>query len=297
MSSSITELFPISELFPEKMTANLGATVGAERLYLILFTGRCGSTLLTSLVKGCQDFGNPEEFLNEEFVTYWFRENGRLNFSAYLKFIGKINSSDKIFGLEIDPLRLYCYLEEGFLSEEDIFSGKYGLIWMHREDLVAQSYSYASAKQSGRWHNFKTEETIHSTVEEGAVTDADLWIELLSIFHTEWWTEMMFKKNNVQPLRITYEQLVSDRVAVLSSVLAEASGSVEKPGVDLLVQGDLERLKYSNKHKWYADFFARNRRLINKIGQFRRECAHVDTVTEFLIAEGVKFKKGLIRKW
>ncbi|MFM7640673.1 MAG: Stf0 family sulfotransferase [Cyanobium sp.] len=191
-----------------------GSTINAS--YIVFITGRCGSTLLTHLIKATQLAGDPNEYLN---INYIKKARWRGSLSAYLEEIVRTTSSNGFFGFEIDWIHLRFL--EPLLDFVVVFPPAHTtFFYMTRRDIVAQAWSFASAKATGVWQNYA--DTADPNISHSATTtisDHQIWHEILLILEAEMRFEQFFKLYRIKPTRIDYEMLMTSRRDVLGLML------------------------------------------------------------------------------
>ncbi|MFN7630500.1 MAG: Stf0 family sulfotransferase [Cyanobacteriota bacterium] len=184
--------------------------------YVIFITGRCGSTLLTRLIRATQLAGDPNEYFNVNYIKKSY-SGGTL--SSYLDQVVRTTSSNGSFGFEIDWIHL-CFLEP-LLDFDIVFPPVHTtFFYMTRRDIVAQAWSFASAKATGIWQNYAaTKDVTASHSSTPALYDKDIWHEILLILEAELRFEQFFKRYRIKPTRIDYEMLMASRRDVLGLML------------------------------------------------------------------------------
>lgn len=279
-SCAVTDIQPSAALeILQQSGQSLQASIGGlfqhlgSRSYVVFMTGRCGSTLLTSVMRDL-NAGNPEEFFNEEYIAYWLSRNPGANLSDYISAIRELGSRGGLFGCEIDPLRLSRLIKWSAVGETDLLHSGAGYIWLTREDIVAQAISYATAKRSGVWHNFGGPPK--RDIEMPAISHDDIWSEILSIYHSEWWMQNMFLRNSVVPLRLTYEQLICERATAVGRVFSEVGRRIDFESNIEGLNGGVSRLSYSGRERAYMDFVFRYRSALNCLADNRLRLASVE---------------------
>lgn len=282
---------PISKQFLDGSLSNVDRSELVEYLaddklnkYIIFFTGRCGSTLLTHLIKETHLCGFPDEFFNDSFIHYAFKVNGEMTFREYISWLINKHSENGYFGFEIDPMRLgwlqyfHEFKVDNLLSQENT-----KFIWLTRKDIVSQGFSYAMAKKRGLWHNFSNDTKEASTdVQDPELTDENVWIEIFSILADEQWMETGFQRTNVSPLRIDYETLIAERQLTLGRILnwigitEDTIKNITFPSVD-----PTSKLAYDTKTMWLLGFFNRYSKILDFL-QDNRQTINVDELFEQL---------------
>lgn len=224
---------PLLSLFLDGQTiAETGATTlnwadyGIRSPYVIFITGRCGSTLLTRLIRDTRLAGNPTEHFN----INWLKQSSPTTFAAYLDRIIRQSSSNGFFGFEIDWFNLR-FLDHflDFTSTFSVETAKF--FYMTRRDILAQALSYASAKATGIWQIYS--DTTDSNVSRvsrpraQALDDQAVWHEIMLILEAELKLEQFFQRNRLKPIRIDYEMLITSKRDVLGLVLLNIGCDIE----------------------------------------------------------------------
>lgn len=265
--------------------------------YMISFTGRCGSTLLADLLARTGTCGNPEELFSEEFVGYGLQACPTKSLGEYLGRVCTSHQTFDRFGFEIDPMRLSWLIQHPKMPEQEVFSSSMRHVWMVREDIVAQGFSYATARAQGIWHDFVANGDA-AVREMPRLTDVDVWAEVLSVIHAEWWMQTMYQRYGIRPLRISYEQLVAERVNTVGRVLLAIGVPLSEVKPDAFLQDEsVRKLKYLGGSHRYLEFMDRNGRTLRELEHMRRENAHVDHVIAMLEGHGITFDLALVRKF
>ncbi|MFN7056961.1 Stf0 family sulfotransferase [Hyphomonas sp.] len=196
------------------------ATPRVNRGYMIVMTGRSGSTWLATALSQLNGFGNPREYFSEVVLPHQWKFEEAQDFSDVFCGVVDKYSDNGCFGFKINPHRLFALSR--LVDVKATFSGtNFSWIDMRRWNLVKQALSFAVAKKSGVWHDFQNSqkkaapETKPSEVD---VSDADLWTEILHIVGQEQALEQFFLQNNIHPLRIYYEEIFDSKSALLTRV-------------------------------------------------------------------------------
>ena len=87
------------------------SALGVLHKYIILITGRSGSTLLTKLMNNVNKCGNPDEFFTEDYIAHVKRNMEIDNIAGYFKHITKQHTKNGYFGFEINAERFF-WLDE-----------------------------------------------------------------------------------------------------------------------------------------------------------------------------------------
>lgn len=256
---------PILAQFPEDLRLKNEVSYfdwsdyGVSTPYVIFITGRCGSTLLSNLIKDTHLAGAPEEYFNVDNIT---RLNSVYQSKSLLSYLRDIVESSKCrgrFGTEIDWWQLK--LLDSILSFTAIFPPlQTKFFYLKRRDIVAQAYSFAAAKSTGIWHHYSCTPSIDLAKPSPSLTDQSIWREILLLLESEMKFEQFFQKNAIKPIRLDYEMIMTSRLNVLALVLLNLGCDVDsilhqadmivdrtfKNPIDNMVQILVFRQKYSN---------------------------------------------------
>jgi LPS sulfotransferase NodH len=222
---------PLLSLFSDGQTiAETGAKTldwdnyGIRSPYIIFITGRCGSTLLTHLIRDTRLAGNPTEHFNID----WVKKFSPITSADFLERAIREASNNGFFGFEIDWIHLRFL--DPFLDFTSTFSAETTkFFYMTRRDILAQALSYASAKATGIWQNYSatTDSNVSRPTAAQALDDQAVWREIMLILESEMRFEQFFKRNRIKPIRIDYEMLIASKRDVLGLVLLNIGCDIE----------------------------------------------------------------------
>ena len=215
--------------------------------YVIFMTGRCGSTLLTHLLRETGLCGNPDEFFNEAVIGPLRERLGVGGFADYFRAVVAHSASNRRFGIEIDPFR--CERLRELMDFTGVFPRDTAVFfWMTRRDIVGQAWSYAKAKKTGHWHLYTDGAAPAGTPPDAPIADHEWWSEILLMLRAEQLMERFFAAAGIEPHRLDYEMLVTDRRRTVIAVLQALSCSP-----DAIAQR-LDRLDDATRRHDYADW-------------------------------------------
>jgi LPS sulfotransferase NodH len=267
---------PLLALFPESQSL-LGRKKrisynwdlhGISHPYAIFITGRCGSTLLTNLIKDMQLAGAPEEYFNVKLVSRLNSTLGAKTLASYFDSIVQSGSCGGSFGVEIDWVHLR-QLEKGIDFTSLFPVHKSTFFYMTRRDIVAQAWSYATAKATGLWQRYSDKPQISATIPLPALDDKSIWAEINLLLEAEFQMEQFFIKKLIKPIRIDYEGLLASKKDVLGWVLLNI-GCDTNSIIDKLDQVHDRTLKIqSNNFEQMLAFRAKYNRLLADVQQLR----------------------------
>lgn len=194
--------------------------------YIIFITGRCGSTLLTNLIKDTHLAGAPEEYFNESMITRLNKNFKARTITSYLRQAAEKDAVRGSFGLEIDWSRFRQLVR--FIDFSAIFPTKRTrFFYMTRRDILAQAWSFATAKAKGVWHQYsdRLNDMIHP--DPPALMDQTIWSEIMLLLEAEMQMERFFSRNKIKPIRIDYEGLITSKKNTLALVLLNIGCDIE----------------------------------------------------------------------
>lgn len=179
------------------------------RNYMIVITGRCGSTWLGRMLEDLRIIGAPKEWFNTEGLPALYRKREATGLEDYVR---KTAALHPVFGFQVNPARLF-HLEE-LVDFPKTFAG-FAMIDLRRRDFVAQAVSFARARKSGKWHN------VEGPPPE--VSDREVWEMIRNIIGSEQRIDKWYVKRQLSPLRLVYEDILADRDAVILRILFHLS--------------------------------------------------------------------------
>ncbi|GEM_PF-2447979 len=240
--------------------------------YLICTTPRAGSNLLFSLLEnaGIASRG-PAEKMNQRRVNDVEAKRGwnETDLSEFIKeiFDSSVTSSGvagfKVHRRQIEHLvgilnNTNRYRGLSAWNIKSYFPSSLKYIYLVRKDRVSQAVSYVRATQTGIWEIRKG---------EGKKISGALYFDFERIFDAiiqfqKWekgWEEF-FRKNNIIPLKIEYEELIKDHRGTLVRILEYLGVSVPEP---LVVEVGLEQQSDLLSEEWARRYHGiRSRRRI-----------------------------------
>lgn len=274
---------PYSSVFLRSQTALIlpGANQDAlDRTFVFYITGRCGSTLLTRLLAKLPGIGCVDEFFNEDFIKPYLSRNPNIStIDEYFSHIRRTETGDAGFGFQIDPGRLCALFDNNLLDEDTTLSFSRPSVWMTRNDICAQAVSYVIAKKAHVWHDFSAESD-RTSRDMPHLNSIDLWSEIFSILYSERWMQDRFRRHSVQPLSITYEDLVTDRAATLQKILVllGQGDKINESSLEDISDAGISKLRYDGKFKLLQRFREEYEAAIRKVEYLRNERASFDRI-------------------
>lgn len=227
---------------------------GVTHPYVIFMTGRCGSTWLTSLIKNTGLAGNPDEFFNADVARHKIGQSDS-GLANYFASVVKRESSNQRFGLEIDAVRLEE--TQPFIDWASVFpSRQTTTFFLCRRDLLAQAWSWVSARKSGVWHiQDSAKKNERNDRINNLPTETELASEIVRIRKTEEYLEDFFTANEYTPYHLEYESLVTELATQIALIFKQIGiGHESLSSENLASRATSSKINYSDKHKLLADF-------------------------------------------
>lgn len=213
--------------------------------YAILTTPRSGSTYLCDLLDSTKIAGHPSEHLR--LATQELARN--CNFD-YLRLLNNLmhyrTTSNGVFGTKFISHFLF-ELQQTKPDFQQIFNSLDKFILLIRKDKVAQAVSLVLAQQTDVWHIYQSnnEKSINynSKLENIIINDAlleDVEQKCVVINNQEARLKQILAAYKIQPLEITYEDLVADTQLQINQVLDFLE--IAKPQHQILVNSKVKKM-------------------------------------------------------
>ncbi|HZR91593.1 MAG TPA: Stf0 family sulfotransferase [Gaiellaceae bacterium] len=199
------------------------AAAGVERTFVVCSTPRTGSTMLGDLLADTGLVGRAGEYFGEPFRRQVVPGLSRRGFDDYLVACTRHARGTGAFGVKLhwDQVEVFLHLlrlrrglsgrSDGEVLEAIFPSVRF--VSLRREDEVAQAVSWWKAITTGRWTDGRP------PVGEPRFDADGIRTRLRRIEqHNAAW-EAWFRANGIEPLRLTYEELVADPASVARRTL------------------------------------------------------------------------------
>jgi LPS sulfotransferase NodH len=234
---------------------------GVSQSYIIVMTGRSGSTWLASALKSVTGAGNPHEYFSEEALPYYSRKVDGQSLNDLVTDMFRRHKTGQTFGFKIDPRRLKSL--SAFVDVASTFDPAHtAWIDMRRWNLVKQAFSFARARRSGRWHVFEGKAVEGAPTP--AVTDEEVWTNLTAILKQERAIETFYRRNAIFPLKIVYEEIYDSKPDILMRVLYEIDPNRDWPDIGQ-IKGATQKLASDEDAAEELAFLKRHRALVARI--------------------------------
>ena len=184
--------------------------------YLICFGERSGSTMLSSLMHKTNVLGRPDEFLNPRGVMQrYIAYSHAHDIDEYFHYLrARWSTPNGVFGIKVAYMDFAPVLDAGLV---DYLFDKPRVIYLNRQDLLRQAVSLAMARRTGVW--FSPTNASASASNTFVELDEQLVLQAVDKLRRdrESW-EAFFAGRGMEPLRITYEDVVANHEDVLVSI-------------------------------------------------------------------------------
>jgi LPS sulfotransferase NodH len=223
------------------------------RVVFVCFINRSGSNYLLDLIQQLGLGAKPtDEVFNYDHVIERCRKNNIRSFSAYLAKIILANAKNRFCFLKIGGEQLFWLTKHGFLLQMMISNCAPKFIFMSRTDKVAQAVSLYIAEATGRFSEFKVENSRSSESELRIDYDPTKILDRLRyVDYQEHLFSLFFALHEIEFLSIKYEALDNNPKNILQEILryvgafevsAEQISLIETGGQTVARQGgDLNR--------------------------------------------------------
>ena len=242
-----------------------------ERTLMICALPRSGSNLLCELIESTRRLGNPDEWLNQDRNRWNCGRFGLPPDTRIDAMIHKLQEETSTFnGVFSHKILMYSftYLMESLreipgnkrLDDRQLLGAYFPglqLIYIKREDKLAQAISLLKAMQSAIWHNnARTREQadpIHFswTAIHNLITD-------LEQQESQW--ERFIRKSGLPSMPVIYEDLIRDKRGVLNTVLSFTGVECELAEKEE-VEVRHKRTRDETNRKWREQYLAIEERM------------------------------------
>ena len=215
------------------------------RNYIICTQPRSGSHFLRALLaqQGC---GNPEEL--HTLVTGKIKTPDAFYGTCTIGDVAGMTLHKLHLGRHIKHLKKLLSLEteEHDLRVLETLFPEPKFIFFYRRDKVKQAISFKKAHRTGNFKDYR-ENTDFGTYKEQEITD---FIVHLSVSEARWM--LFFKKNNITPHILTYEELCENPVESLRGILDFLQ--LDRDHIEIDVDNLPTRHYDAISEKWYRRY-------------------------------------------
>lgn len=201
---------------------------GVPQVYVIASQPRSGSHYLAQLLRSTGEAGVPLEYFHHDHWKRWAKRCQRSNPLAVYRLLCQLRTTPNgVFGFKAHwkQFQWACTLR----LEKELIGAKF--IEISRDDLLGQAISLVIASQTGAWI-FEHEVQRRPEYSFAAIERA---IDRLIVERGNW--SRFFALTGIEPLRVSYEQLCSERDATMQRVCLHLGIQwVEPDSVEMHIQ-------------------------------------------------------------
>ena len=209
-AESVTDVQVDEDRFKREM-AN---SVPAQRVYVILFTPRSGSSWLTSILSDVMGF--PEEYINPQFIPRVSLSTNSRDQAGLLSILKRRRkTANDVFGIEATATHITIFGEREFFH---LFEGNTIFFWLWRDNLVAQGVSLYKAVTTGYFHSSEKKRPPPPTFDYD-LNEVRRWIN--HILHIENENFRMIERRGIAPRFLRYEDIVRSKATTMA-IFADA---------------------------------------------------------------------------
>ncbi|MGF1454754.1 MAG: Stf0 family sulfotransferase [Alphaproteobacteria bacterium] len=190
--------------------------------YFICSTPRSGSSLLSELMRQTGRLGNAQEYLNKDvqlprYARDWglVKPGGQLDLGAYLRAVRSNSATaNGVCGVKAHYSQFAMFKT---LTPVKALFEEARLIWIRREDVVAQAVSFYLALATKQWSSLDPARAKAPDFDAAKIQER---IDNLETQNAAW--SALFRDTGREPLTVSYEALLEDPEAIrtqLSSFL------------------------------------------------------------------------------
>jgi len=199
---------------------NQARTAAPPRTILIASTPRCGSHMLGHAMTETSRLGVPFEYMNPSNLLEWQNRLDTSSPQETLRALMNIRTSaNGVFCIKAHYS--HCAI---FGGVEAFLSALPNLCVVHirRADVLRQAISYSIAEQTGVWISGQEQEAETSAYQPKRINRC---LNSVATQNANWVTA--FRKNNIAPLNIFYEDMEADLQATVDKV-ARFAGVIDE---------------------------------------------------------------------
>lgn len=232
-----------------------------EREFIIFFTPRSASSMLSDLARRTGALGKPNELFNPNHMANIARALDATDLNSYVEIARRSQQRGGSFGFKI----AYPQLDAVFPSEQ-AFLDHFPVsktFWLVREDIVAQAVSLYKMQKTKLAHSPTStpeERAVRETAVEYNGSEIQHWLN--HIRRAEEATERLITNAGLTPLRMSYERNTALKPNQLANVMVRHLGlrTMRLPGVESAHSKIATELNTSFCDQFrvdYADWLAR----------------------------------------
>lgn len=230
--------------------------------YYICFTPRSGSTWLNEILTQSQLMGVPGEWFNPgQLAKNIVKRYPCADLPEYIDCIKrKTSATSGVFGAEISFFQ-YEILEQALAAcdaRELVDLGRSKLIYLWRQDLLAQAVSLYRATETGMFHSVQRDAAVREEA-DFAYSENKIWKWMLHLLQQELGWVRWLSKRELPYLNLSYEELWSSTELTLARLFQYVLGDADEPR-PRVADLTLSHRKIANAHSesLVQEFYAGN---------------------------------------
>lgn len=195
----------------------------ADKLFVILFTARSGSSWLTDIARASGRLSYPDECFNPGFLPTMSRALSSATMADYIAALTRRRNTHGVYGCQLT----YHHLRAAFRDEDEFLSyfRNAAFFWLMREDFVLQAVSLYKMVATSIGHAVQADAETRAAAEAAFGYDGD------SIAHwmnhnlvAERATAAMIARHSLTPLRMSYEDITAAGTLATVNLMAHHIG-------------------------------------------------------------------------
>lgn len=208
---------PLLQKFAEQHISNVPEEIKIKPIstknYIICITPRSGSTWLMDLIHKTQVLGHPNEWFNTDDMHKRILKYSSSSIWEYIDAIRRdCASTTGVFGVQFSYIQLERLLE--IVSIEQLFGRMPIWFYLTRKNLIQQGISNFLSADSGYFHSYQEQHKYDAYLQlEYDAAKIEYWCEHILLQETKF--EETFVHYQVEPIRITYEDVVANKDRIL----------------------------------------------------------------------------------
>jgi len=185
-----------------------------KRLFVLAFTNRSGSNLLSDYLLQTDLVGGLGEYLNQETVIKKSLQNKLDTFPDYINFISsRLSTGSHAFGIKASAEQLKMLIDwniTGMFSETFIFH-------IRRDDIFRQAVSHWIATQTGQWTSLQPKRKVE------LVFNGDKIINIVNdIVASNSTIHYLCARGNINYTSVSYQEVLANPSATVSRLMNAA---------------------------------------------------------------------------
>jgi hypothetical protein len=240
---------PVRTLIDERL--DFKEPVGLRKSFIVASSYRSGSSFLCTSLWETGVLGAPWEYVNTDHELRNLMARFKVsNFADYLpKLLARRTSRNGVFGMKAHFHHFRSALDEYPRLLEDLKPVTF--VYINRRDRVAQAVSMAKARQTKSW--ISLQRSLGSTPEyDKAFIDDALQT---AARQTQAW-QNWFKRRNITPFVVDYEDVVADKASVVRSIVELMGVQDDEP--ETIVLPPVSKQGDETNETWISQFKSQN---------------------------------------